>query len=103
MFDSLTIAERERLAYAEGFTETARLLGQTDDAQTERNALLDEVERLRDELRDLQRETQDYAEYRAFFEECFEHLAGHYPAPSVTSDYDKSVIFTAIDNAEGAA
>ena len=55
MFDSLTIAERERLAYAEGFTETARVLGQIDDAQTERDALLDEVERLRDELRDLQR------------------------------------------------
>ena len=103
MFDSLTIADRERLAYAEGFTEKDRVLGQTDDAQTERDALLDEVERLRDELRDLQRETQNHTEYRTFFEECFEHLAGHYQAPSVTSDYDKSVIFTAINNAEGAA
>ena len=101
MFNSLTIEERERLAYAEGFTETARVLGQIVDAEAERDELLDEVERLRDELRDLQRETQNHAEYRAFFEECFEHLDGHYPAPSVTSDYDKSVIFETLDRAEG--
>lgn len=101
MFNSLTIEERERLAYAEGFTETARVLGQIVDVEAERDELLDEVEWLRDELRDLQRETQNHAEYRAFFEECFEHLAGHYPAPSVTSDYDKSVIFETLDRAEG--
>lgn len=101
MFNFLTIEERERLAYAEGFTETARVLGQIVDAEAERDELLDEVEWLRDELRDLQRETQNHAEYRAFFEECFEHLAGHYPAPSVTSDYDKSVIFETLDRAEG--
>jgi hypothetical protein len=29
--NTLTLAERERLAYAEGFTTTAALLAQTDD------------------------------------------------------------------------
>lgn len=43
----------------------------------------------------------DYAEYKQFFEECFERLGAHYPCPSVTSDYDKSVIFDAI--AKGSA
>lgn len=44
--ETMTIAERERLAYAEGFTETAKLLGALDDAERERDALTDEVENL---------------------------------------------------------
>jgi hypothetical protein len=39
----------------------------------------------------------NYAEYKQFFEDCFYRLNGHYPAPSVTSDYDQSVIFDAIE------
>ena len=39
----------------------------------------------------------DYAEYKEFFNDCFARLGAHYPCPSVTSDYDKGVIFTAID------
>ena len=31
LLNTLTLAERERLAYAEGFTTTAALLAQTDD------------------------------------------------------------------------
>jgi hypothetical protein len=29
-------------------------------------------------------------------------LAGHYPAPDISSDYDKSVIFSAIEKGEEA-
>lgn len=36
---TMTTQERERLAYAEGFTETANLLGQLDDAERERDTL----------------------------------------------------------------
>lgn len=46
---TMTIEERERLAYAEGFTETAALLGQLDDAERECDTLqerLDDKERL---------------------------------------------------------
>lgn len=46
---TMTIEERERLAYAEGFTETAALLGQLDDAERERDTLqekIDDEERL---------------------------------------------------------
>ena len=42
----------------------------------------------------------DYKGYKEFFFECFERLSAHYPAPSVTSDYDKSVIFDAIQKGE---
>lgn len=41
---TMTTEERERLAYAEGFTETANLLGQLDDAERERDALQEEIE-----------------------------------------------------------
>ena len=39
----------------------------------------------------------DYAEYKEFFNDCFAHLGAHYSCPSITSDYDKGVIFAAID------
>ena len=42
----------------------------------------------------------DYAQYKQFFEECFSRLNAHYPCPSVTSDYDQSVIFDAIEKGE---
>lgn len=61
----LTVAERERLAYAEGYTETAAVLARLDDAhralgqeaamQAERDDALDLVNGLRDE-RDAQRD-----------------------------------------------
>jgi len=43
---TLTIEERERLAYSEGYTETANLLAQLDDTERERDALTDETENL---------------------------------------------------------
>ena len=43
---TMTTEERERLAYAEGFTETAKLLGELDDAERERDALIDKTENL---------------------------------------------------------
>jgi hypothetical protein len=53
-------------------------------------------------LEQWERRNGSAGEYRDFFEACFHCLAGHYPAPSVTSDYDKSVIFNAIRKGEGA-
>lgn len=43
----------------------------------------------------------DYAEYKEFFSDCFARLGAHYPCPSITSDYDKGVIFATIDKGEG--
>ena len=42
----------------------------------------------------------DYSAYKEFFENCFARLGGHYPCPEVTSDYDCSVIFDAIEKGE---
>ena len=41
---TMTLEERERLAYAEGFTETANLLGQLDDVERERDTLEERLE-----------------------------------------------------------
>jgi chromosome segregation ATPase len=46
-FSTLTLSERERLAYAEGYTETSALLAEMEDLEQERDKLqdrLDEVE-----------------------------------------------------------
>lgn len=47
---TMTIEERERLAYAEGFTETANLLGQLGDAERERDTLEERLEEQRDDF-----------------------------------------------------
>lgn len=47
---TMTLEERERLAYAEGFTQTAAILGEMVDLETERDTLrgeLEDTERLR--------------------------------------------------------
>jgi hypothetical protein len=81
----------ERAAYYGGDYERAELLGLVAELKRE-------VEALEDEISDLESEKKQLVEpeYKTFFFECFLMLNGHYPAPSVTSDYDKGVIFDAI-------
>jgi hypothetical protein len=76
----LTIEEQERAAYMAGDTRAAELLAQIAQLEAERDALAEE--------------------YKEFFFDCFARLAGHYPAPDISSDYDKGVIFAAIEKGE---
>lgn len=96
--NTLTTEERERLAYAEGFTETAALLGELSDLEQERDTLTEELEERDTLTEELQ---QELKALRKFFSDCFEHLGAHYPCPSINSDYDKNVIFEAIERGEG--
>ena len=79
-------------------TLKAKLLVQIMDLE-------DELERVRDDaansLKAWEDENGPADAYLDFFFECFEHLRGRYPAPSVTSDADKQVIFDAIVRGEG--
>jgi len=108
MIDLLTLpaADAERIAYAEGFTMAAELFARIAALEAERDALARELEELEDKAADdslarWERDNGPADAYRQFFDNCFERLAGHYPAPSVTSDYDQSVIFAAIEKGEG--
>jgi pyridoxal/pyridoxine/pyridoxamine kinase len=97
---NLTVEEQESQAYAAGDTATAALLARIIELEY----LEKRVEELEDQLKDVQGTLDnqtDFESYKDFFEGCFERLAGHYPCPSITSDYDKSVIFTAIEKSEG--
>jgi hypothetical protein len=95
--------DAERIAYAEGFTMAAELFARIADLEAERDALQLEIEDLKDEAAEV--ETLEHWEnehgsaekYKEFFFDCFAHLAGHYPAPDISSEYDKSVIFEAIE------
>ena len=95
MIDLLKIQpdEAERIAYSEGFTMAAELFARIAALEAERDALEEELDQARDGLK----RCAYHDEYRQFFFDCFERLAGHYPCPSVTSDYDQSVIFEAIE------
>ena len=99
----LQASEAERLAYSEGFVGTAELFARIAALEAERDALEAQLEDAKDgSLARWERNNGPADAYKDFFNECFGRLAGVYPCPSVTSDYDKSVIFDAIERAEGA-
>lgn len=56
--------EAERLAFAEGFTQTAALFARLADAERERDALAEEVETLRDQVCALESRIADLEEER---------------------------------------
>jgi hypothetical protein len=103
----LTTEEQERAAYMAGDTRAAELLAQIAQLEAERDALAEELENLKDAAADdsLERwenENGNPDDFKEFFYDCFARLAGHYPAPDVSSDYDKGVIFGAIEKGEEA-
>lgn len=53
--DTMTTAERERLAYAEGFVKTAQLFAQLDDTQHALGEDFESVDELREALDDKDR------------------------------------------------
>lgn len=104
----MTLDELERAAYMAGDTSIAAGFAAIDDLD---NVLIDadltldrKIETQIEEKLDkaLNDNCPDYAAYKQFFEDCFQRLDGHYPCASVTSDYDRSVIFNAIERGEGA-
>ena len=54
MLTTLTLNERERLAYAEGYTETAALLAEMSDLETRADTLENELETTKDRLADVE-------------------------------------------------
>ena len=59
----------------------------------------EQADKIADMKKDLE-ERVDYSAYKDFFNNCFGRLNAHYPCPEVTSDYDCSVIFDAIEKGE---
>lgn len=107
MIDLLRLqpSEAERIAYAEGFTMAAELFARIAELETERDQLAEELKKVQDAAADdsltrWDNENGPAEDYKEFFFDCFARLAGHYPAPDISSDYDKSVIFAAIEKGE---
>ena len=102
----LKATEAERITHSEGLIMFAELFARIVDLEAERDALVEELEKVRDDAADDSltqwvNKNGDADAYKEFFYNCFDFLGGYYPAPSVTSDYDKSVIFNAIERGEG--
>lgn len=95
---NLTLSERERLAYVTGDTQTAQVFADLIEMQIEMDTSVEQAT----SLAEWEENNGSADAYKQFFEECFRRLAGHYPCPEVTSDYDCSIIFAAIDRGEAA-
>ena len=96
--------EAERIAYSEGFTMAAELFARIAELEADRDALAEELEQAQDDsLTRWENDNGPAEDYKQFFDDCFQRLAGQYPAPSITSYHDKSVIFAAIEKGEGGA
>lgn len=98
----LTISELETRAYLAGNSVLSDALARIVELELEVQALEDRINDLEDDsLTHWDRMNGPAKDYYDFFHECFERLGAHYHCPSVTSDYDKSIIFNAIDRGEG--
>jgi DNA-binding ferritin-like protein (Dps family) len=99
-----TNGELERSAYMTGNTalaalyDTAQTMEQIENSLSRQMTVDDLIGEGLETYVDTQVDEQcpNYAEYKQFFDDCFERLNDHYPCPSVTSGYDCSVIFDAI-------
>ena len=89
------LSERERDAYYAGDIERANLYAEVHALRAQLEALED-VET----LESWEKRNGRAEDYKEFFDACFHCLAAHYPAPSVSSEYDQSVIFDAIRRGE---
>ena len=92
----------ETQAYLDGNIELADALARIAELEAEvealENAAADVVT-----LESWEKNNGPAKEYYEFFHDCFARLNAHYPCPSVTSDYDKSIIFAAIEKGERAS
>ena len=89
-------AEAERIAYTEGFTMAAQLFAKIADLEAERDLLQGQLDDIPSE-KERNKDAQDLEQLKEFFYDCFQKLPGHYSCPSWSNDYDKSVIFDAIE------
>lgn len=94
-----TTEELERAAYIAGDNQIASLLSDVLDLEDERNTLQNQLDDIPNED-ERNRDARDLELLKDFFYECFRRLNGRYPCPDWSSDYDKSVIFDAIEKGE---
>ena len=90
----------ETQAYLDGNIELADALARIAELEAEVEALEEKIEDT-ETLESWEENNGPAKEYYEFFHDCFARLNDHYPCPEVTSDYDKSVIFEAIERGEG--
>lgn len=93
-----TNEELETLHHLAGDTTTASLYAKIIELEAEIADLENKLDEAKsDSLSAWENNNGPAYDYVQFFQSCFERLEGHYPCPSVTSDYDCSIIFNAIE------
>ena len=89
----------ETQAYLDGNIELADALARIAELEAEVEALENAANNVVT-LESWEKNNGPAKEYYEFFHDCFARLGAHYPCPEVTSDYDKSIIFNAIERGE---
>ena len=97
----MNYSELEQAAYLAGDTATAELYARIIKLENEVGQLEEKLSDVKgDSLVEWERSYGPAYDYYQFFNECFSRLDGHYPCPSIGSDYDRSIIFAAIERGE---
>lgn len=94
--DMTQLEDLERLLYAQGQTEVASLLGKIIEMQSTIDELQNKLDDLPSEAQ-MNQDAQDLQYLKEFFYSCFDRLGSRYPCPEFSSDYDKGIIYEAIE------
>ena len=98
----MTIEQMETQTYMVGDIDKAALLARIADLELQVEELTDKLDDVEsDSLARWERNNGPAYDYVQFFFDCFARLDGVYPCASVTSEYDKSIIYAAIQRGEG--
>lgn len=95
------LEDLERVLYAQGQIEVSNLLGKIIEMQ----ATIDELQYKLDDLpsvAQMNQDAKDLQHLKEFFYSCFDRLGSVYPCPEFYSDYDKSIIYEAIEKGDAA-
>ena len=93
--------EAERILYAQNLPDIAELFARISDLENQVLNLENELDDAKSDSIEKWAKMHGSPElYKEFFYDCFERLSGLYQCPSITSDYDKSVILDAIEKGD---
>lgn len=95
--DNLTPSEIVKYCLPDNLpAELREKLADYADSHEEIDPMSYELDEVKKELETANEKLQELAAYQDFFTDCFDRLESVYPCPSISNDYDQSIIMDTI-------